>query len=543
MAVAFPIALTIFATLTIRFLAKARKRSSSLPLPPSPKGLPLLGHILEVPKEYEWKKYSQWSKQLDTDVISLNMMGSTVIVLDSLTAAEDLLAKRSSLYSSRPSIVMLRDLYASPSLPLLALANSSINVRMKCDWLLTVLPYDDRWKVRRKMLQSEFNHVETMRYQPHESRYARELLQRLLDTPDQFMEHIKYVTGAKILSISYGIDAKPTNDPNISLVDEAVDVINRAAIPGEYLVELLPFLLWVPDWMPGAGWKRMAKKWKKITDEMLEKTYMRAKESTAQGEAKPSFMSYCLEKMDLAENTEEQEQVIKETTATLYAGGADTTVSGLYTFFLAMLLYPETQARAQAELDEVLDRSRLPDFGNDEYELPYIKAIVLEVLRWMPVTPLGVPHLVTQEDEYKGYRIPAGSIVFANTWSILHDAAVFSDPEAFKPERWLNKETDANGNVKWTIDEGQFKDPDAVFGFGRRICPGRHLAVSSLWIAASTILSVFNITKEVGHDGKEVEPRMEYNSALICHPKQFKCSIKPRFPEAEDLIRASIHEY
>lgn len=88
------------------------------------------------------------------------------------------------------------------------------------------------------------------------------------------------MTGAKILSISYGIDAKPTNDPNVSLVDEAVDVINRAAIPGEYLVELLPFLQWVPDWMPGAEWKRMAKQWKKITDEMLEKTYMRAKEST-----------------------------------------------------------------------------------------------------------------------------------------------------------------------------------------------------------------------------------------------------------------------
>ncbi|KAG9218407.1 hypothetical protein CCMSSC00406_0007992 [Pleurotus cornucopiae] len=519
MGVVFPITLTILATLAIRYLTQGRKRGSSLPLPPSPKGLPFLGHILEVPKEYEWKKYSEWSKQLGTDVISLNMLGSTVIVLDSLKAAEDLLAKRSS-----PSIVMLRDL-------------------MKCDWLLTVLPYDERWKVRRKMLRSEFNHVETMRYQPHESRYARELLQRLLDTPDQFMEHIKYVTGAKILSISYGIDAKPTNDPNISLVDEAVDVINRAAIPGEYLVEFLPFLQWVPDWMPGAGWKRMAKEWKKITDEMLEKTYMRARESTAQGDAKPSFMSYCLEKMDLAKNTEEQEQVIKETTATLYAGGADTTVSGLYTFCLAMLLYPETQARAQAELDEVLGRSRLPDFGNDEYELPYIKAIVLEVLRWMPVTPLGVPHLVTQDDEYRGYRIPAGSIVFANTWSILHDAAVFTDPEAFKPERWLHKEIDANGNAKWTVDEGQFKDPDAVFGFGRRICPGRHLAVSSLWIAAATILSVFNITKEVGNDGNEVEPRMEYNSALICHPKEFKCLIKPRFPEAEDLIRASIHEY
>ncbi|KAF9490916.1 cytochrome P450 [Pleurotus eryngii] len=337
------------------------------------------------------------------------------------------------------------------------------------------------------MLQSEFNHVGTMRYQPHESRYARESLQR-------FMEHIKYL---------------PTTP--ISLVGEAVDVINRAAIPGEYLVEFLPFLHWVPDWMPGAGWKRMAKEWKKIANEMIEETYMRAKKSTTtiiltvdicRNEGSGRCQTF---------NTEEQEQVIKETTATLYAGtrrGYDSL--GPIHVFLAMLLYPETQARAQAELDEVLGRSRLPDFGNDEYELPYVKAIVLEALRWMPVTPLGSSH----KEEYKGYRIPAGSIVFANTWSILHDAAVFTDPEVFKPERWLHK-----------------------------VCPGRHLAVSSLWIAAAPILSVFNITEEVGYDGKEVEPRMEYNSALICHPKQFKCSIKPRFPEAEDLIRASINEY
>ncbi|KAF4581768.1 hypothetical protein EYR40_002786 [Pleurotus pulmonarius] len=101
MGVVFPISLTLLFTLAIRYFSQGRKRGSSLPLPPSPKGLPLLGHILEVPKEYEWKKYSEWSKQLETDVISLNMLGSTVIVLDSLKAAEDLLAKRSSFYSSR----------------------------------------------------------------------------------------------------------------------------------------------------------------------------------------------------------------------------------------------------------------------------------------------------------------------------------------------------------------------------------------------------------------------------------------------------------
>jgi len=77
-----------------------------------------------------------------------------------------------------------------------------------------------------------------------------------------------------------------------------------------------------------------------------------------------------------------------------------------------MALYPEVQKKAQADIDQIaLDR--LPTL--DDYEsLPYIKAIIKEISRWGPATPLGVPHRVTEDDIYENYLIPKGATVFGN---------------------------------------------------------------------------------------------------------------------------------
>ena len=74
-----------------------------------------------------------------------------------------------------------------------------------------------------------------------------------------------------------------------------------------------------------------------------------------------------------------------------------------------MLHYPEVQKKAQAELDSVIGCDRLPAF-EDEWDLPYIRCILLETLRWHPVTPLGLMHRSIAEDVYDGYRIPAGTL-------------------------------------------------------------------------------------------------------------------------------------
>ncbi len=80
-----------------------------------------------------------------------------------------------------------------------------------------------------------------------------------------------------------------------------------------------------------------------------------------------------------------------------------------------MSLYPDVQKKAHAELDDVVGHDRLPDF-TDRESLPYLNAIIKESLRWMNVTPLGLAHCTTEDDEFGEYFIPAGSIVMANIW-------------------------------------------------------------------------------------------------------------------------------
>ncbi|KAI0259753.1 cytochrome P450 [Gloeopeniophorella convolvens] len=98
----------------------------------------------------------------------------------------------------------------------------------------------------------------------------------------------------------------------------------------------------------------------------------------------------------------------------MYMTGSDTTVSVLQTFILAMLKYPEVQREAQAEIDNVVGNSRLPDFS-DQDSLPYVNAVLKEALRWHPVLPLAIPHRTTQPHTYNGYFIPVGATVIGNT--------------------------------------------------------------------------------------------------------------------------------
>lgn len=127
----------------------------------------------------------------------------------------------------------------------------------------------------------------------------------------------------------------------------------------------------------------------------------------------------------------EEELVAKWTAASLYTGGADTvgfapgshtfladgkqTVCSIETFLLAMTIYPEMQRKAQDEIDRVLGAGRHPKVA-DRASLPYIDAVVKEVLRWHPVAPMGIPHMSIGDDICEGYFIPKGSLVMPNIW-------------------------------------------------------------------------------------------------------------------------------
>ncbi|KAI0097573.1 cytochrome P450 [Nemania sp. FL0031] len=137
---------------------------------------------------------------------------------------------------------------------------------------------------------------------------------------------------------------------------------------------------------------------------------------------------------------------------------------------------------------------------------------------------MGVPHVTTSDDVVNGHYIPKGAIVMPNVWWFTHDPSTYPNPSAFDPSRYI----------------GPYPAPDPtkhIFGYGRRICPGRYLATSSVWLTIAQSLSVFEISKGLDKNGREVEPTVEFSPNLISRPEEFKATIKPRSPQHEVLIR------
>jgi len=187
-----------------------------------------------------------------------------------------------------------------------------------------------------------------------------------------------------------------------------------------------------------------------------------------------------------------------------------------------MSLHPEVMKRAQNEIDRVTEQERLPTF-DDWDRLPYINAIIMEVLRYNTVTPLGLPHGVAQDDIYNGMLIPKGSMVCANLWLIYRDPEVFEDPDAFKPERFLGDK------AAWCKDIINLS-----WGMGRRSCPGRQFAEAALFITVASVIAAFDIAPKPTPTGDV--PKLAFYDGFIRRPITFPISFTPRSEKWADLI-------
>ncbi len=171
---------------------------------------------------------------------------------------------------------------------------------------------------------------------------------------------------------------------------------------------------------------------------------------------------------------------------------------------LAMIAFPKVQRRAQAEIDAVVGRDRLPTFA-DTPRLPYVQAIIKEVLRWRPTLPFSIPHAATNEDWYEGMYIPKGTICISNVWHCNHDRAVFGDDaDEFRPERHLDEHGELLPGPIETKQIGH-----VTFGSGRRICVGKDLANETLFIATVRMLWALNLERLRDENGGKGPPDVE----------------------------------
>ncbi|KAL0063234.1 hypothetical protein AAF712_009836 [Marasmius tenuissimus] len=529
------------------------RRRRNYPPGPPPSGF-ITGNMKDIPDKKPWVTYNKWAKEyglvylysrvvgktltvvviiITGDIVHLEALGDHLILLNNLEAANELLEKRSRIYSSRPYAEAGKITGWSFHPGKCLFFSLALNSHSSLDPGL--IPYSDEWRQSRRTHQQIFRRlaVEEM-LRPSITLCANALVERLFEQPEKFQDHLYvYVRSARhrpnpglnhkrnytrysaspVLRIMYGIVVTSTDDPLLRIAVKAIHTLDEAMHP-KFVTMLAwcPFIPNIPKWVPFFGPMRaFIEQTRGYIDALRNEPLKHAEEDVVGG--------HKLLQLAGAHNSarkkagRENDSIVANVLRRGIAQGGRSAdeveriknvASGSFvvtTFFLAMTRNPNSQAKAQKEIDEVVGRDRLPTY-EDRKSLPYIEAIYREVMRWHPPGPLGGAHMNTEDDVYKDYYIPKGSLVMGNIWAITRDERRYGpDTDAFKPERFFGA-------------DGKLNDDNLIvaFGFGRRVCAGRHLADAVVWLTIATVLACFKINKPKDPEtGKEMDVPENYS--------------------------------
>ncbi|KAF8487321.1 cytochrome P450 [Russula ochroleuca] len=477
-------------------------------LPPGPRGYPIIGNLLDVGAG-KWLKYTEWHKKYG-DLIYLNAAGQPVVIINSQKAAVALFDRRAEIYSDRPRNIAACDI-------------------MTGGLHIVLAGYGEIWRRLRKAANEGLSKSSVKGF--HETQMTEAVLQAsdLLVSPSRWDQHFRRAATSMTLSVVYGHPTlESEQDHIIESIDDFADRLLKAVTPGSYMVQFFPWLRHLPSSL--AKWKRVLEAGYKQDTAMFEGLLHTVEANVAKGDSHQSVAA------TLVRDVEKNKLSSLERVwlgGALYLGGADTNSSEMAWWMLAMLAYPETQARAHAELDAVVGRARLPTFA-DYPHLPYIRAMVKEVLRWRPVGPMGMTHRSTEDDWYEGMFIPKGTTCITNLWHMNRDPEIFGkNAEHFDPGRYLDASGDLAPGISDIKEQGHFS-----FGFGRRVCVGRHMANNSLFINIAVLLWAAKFERKKDATGCLLPLDLDgwVDVGLAVRPVPFEIEVTPRFPETAAML-------
>ncbi|KAG1719246.1 cytochrome P450 [Suillus paluster] len=343
------------------------------PLPPGPVPLPLIGNVLSIDAKEPWLTYTRW-RAVYGDLVFVRILDQDAVVINSQHVAQALMDKRSRIYSDRPYLATVKPY------------GWSIN--------FAFIAYGDEWRLSRRLFHQTFRPESAVKFRPIQMRRAREMIVNLIDEPQHY--HTHFATSA-ILSAR--------DDPLVRIAEHAQALGLVMLTPEESnFAQTFPFLLKLPDWCWGSSIKRDAQASTNALNEMAD--------------------------VQLRRSANEQTNIVCCSTSSQ-------TTSTLMAFAFAMMSYPDVQRRAQAEIDSVVGRDRLPTF-EDRASLPYVESVLRETWRWHPIVPLGATVICnTWSDIFS----PVVETLTLYCRSISRDEKRYPEAFRFMPERFI----DVNG--------------------------------------------------------------------------------------------------
>jgi len=396
----------------------------------------------------------QQQRQLATygEMTTLHLGSKTWVLLNSHRVVNEIIAKRGSQTNGRSPMPVSSGILSKHGRSLL-------------------LP-PDGWTERRRVMHSLLNGTALKQYGEWQELESTQLMAEYLLRPERWYRHNYRYANSVVHRIALG-ERLVKSGKELSDLQDVVTVFVGSI--GSSLVDWFPELDKLPKalhfWRP--HWEKLGK-W---NYDVYRSWWLPVRKQIDEGTAPPSFVRDSL--LNPESKFQGSDQDAMYVAMQLIEAGSDTTREVLNTFIMASICYPEAFQKARQDVDRVCNTPgnlRMPDLEDME-QLPYICAIIKELLRWRPIFQLTPDHCATTDIEFEGYNFPKGTGFVINEIAISDEC---EDPDDFKPERWLDgHETD--------VARGLWQ-----FGGGRRICVGYRLAQRGLFINIARLVLCFD---------------------------------------------------
>ncbi|XP_062436879.1 cytochrome P450 2J4-like [Rhea pennata] len=436
-------------------VADYMRRRKPQNFPPSPFALPFLGHILTRDFRNPTKVIQELTEKYG-NIFSLHMGQMSYVFVSSIPMVKEVLVNQGENFLDRPDIFRV-DVFRNCGL---TSSNGHTWKQQRRFALSTLRNFGLGKRSLEKRIQEE-------------CRYLTDAVGEEQGHP--FDPHFKVNNAVSniICSVTFGDRFEYHNEQFqklLQLMDKLVELYGH---PLNQLYDLFPG---IAKYVPGP-YKNISKIWKMLNSFVCD-IIAKHKEDWHPSESRDFIDSYLQEMAKDDGSGCFCEENLAACTLDLFFAGTETTSTTIRWALLYMALYPEIQARVQAEIDAVVGQARQVALG-DRDSMPYTNAVIHEVQRKSNILPFSVPRMTTRDTTLGGFFLPKGTVLMLNFTSLLFDKKEWETPDAFNPEHFLK--------------DGQFWRREAFipFSLGKRACLGEQLARAELFLFFTALLQKF----------------------------------------------------
>ncbi|EAW06584.1 cytochrome P450 [Aspergillus clavatus NRRL 1] len=494
-------------------------------IPKGPRGLPIFGSFYSLTRFPELT-LDYWAKKFG-DLYSIWLGNQLFVIVSDPHVAKDLMVTNGNVFSSRKEMfIKSQNVFAGRG--------------------ITATPYNDRWRKHRRIATTWLNQRAVDGYSPVLDRESMSLVKALFVeskgglvpiNPQVFSiqfsicnvtyswpkPHAGRCSLNNMTTITFGFRTDSIEHPLVKQALKLSREFMNCTGPMSNLVDFVPLLQYLPTPMLRRG--------KKLHKGLVD-TYggfiKEAERKMLRGEKVTDCLAKTMIELRHKEDLDDLDMAILA--SAFMIGGVETTAAIMQWFSALIPAYPEIQKKAQAELDRVVGRDRLPTI-EDEKNLPYCHAIVKEVERVHNPFWLGTPHVASEDFVYRGQYIPKDTVVVLNTWTMHYDPVRHANPEKFNPDRYIRDHLTSaeSANLADPMERDHW-----MFGAGRRICPGMIVAEREIWLTISRMLWAFDMHEIPG----EPIDLKEYDGLSGRSPVPFRIGLKPRHENVAKILES-----